>query len=146
MTLVARVTFLVLVGASFSAFFVAQRLKSTPPVIDVGKITRYFSPHGDGNRDVNDISITLRVADDATVDVVNLDGDRVKRLAENAPMKRYRPLRLKWDGTDDSGARVPDGQYRVRVSLRDEGRTATIQKTTLVDTKAPRSVVCIGFK
>ena len=34
MTLVARVTFLVLVGATFSAFFVAQRLKSTPPVID----------------------------------------------------------------------------------------------------------------
>ncbi len=37
MTLVARVTFLVLVGATFSAFFVAQRLKSAPPVIDVGK-------------------------------------------------------------------------------------------------------------
>ena len=83
MTLVARVTFLVLVGASFSAFFVAQRLKSTPPVIDVRKITRSFSPNGDGKRDKNDISITLRVADDATVDVVNLDGDRVKRLAEN---------------------------------------------------------------
>ena len=37
MTLVARVTFLVLVGASFSAFFVAQRLKSTPPVIEVAQ-------------------------------------------------------------------------------------------------------------
>ena len=35
MPLVARVTFLVLVGATFSAFFVAQRLKSSRPVIDV---------------------------------------------------------------------------------------------------------------
>ena len=146
MTLVARVTFLVLVGASFSAFFVAQRLKSTPPVIEVRKITRSFSPNGDGNRDTNVISIRLRVADDATVDVVNLDGDRVKRLAENARMQPGRPLRLVWDGSADGGGRAPDGQYRLRVSLRDEGRSATVQKTTTVDTKAPRSEVCIGFK
>jgi flagellar hook assembly protein FlgD len=146
MTLVARVTFLVLVGATFSAFFVAQRLKSAPPVIDVGNIYRYFSPNGDGKRDVNRISITLRVADEATIDVVNLDGDRVKRLADGAAMRPYRPLRLEWDGTDDAGRRAPDGQYRLRVTLRDEGRSATVQKTMNVDTKAPRSEVCIGFK
>src|SRR4051812_3068778 len=146
MTLVARVTFLVLVGASFSAFFVAQRLKSTPPVIDVRKITRSFSPNGDGKRDKNNISIRLRVADDATIDVVNLDGDRVKRLAESVPMKANRPLRLVWDGSTDTGTRVPDGQYRLRVTLRDEGRSATVQKTTTVDTEAPRSAVCIGYR
>ena len=39
MTLVARVTFVVLVGATFAAFFVAQRLKSAPPVINVRQIT-----------------------------------------------------------------------------------------------------------
>jgi N,N-dimethylformamidase beta subunit-like protein len=146
MTLVTRVTFLVLVAASFSAFFVAQRLKSTPPFITVGAINRSFSPNGDGVRDANKISISLKVDDDATVDVVNLEGDRIKRLTENAPMKRYRPLRLVWDGSTDAGGRAPDGQYRLRVSLRDEGRSATIQKTTTVDTKAPTSVVCIGFK
>ena len=53
MTIVARVTFVLLVAATFSAFFVAQRLKSAPPVVDVRSITRYFSPNGDGNRDVN---------------------------------------------------------------------------------------------
>ena len=81
MTLVARVTFLVLVGATFAAFFVAQRLKSSPPVLDVHRIARYFSPNGDGHRDVDHISITFKVADDVTVDVVNLSGDRVRRLA-----------------------------------------------------------------
>src|SRR5215216_1490040 len=145
MTIVARVTFLVLVGASFSAFFVAQRVKSTPPVIDVRKITRTFSPNGDGQRDQNDISLRLRVADDATVDVVNLDGDRVKRLADNVAMRPNRPLRLAWDGSADGGGTVPDGRYRLRVSLRDEGRSATVQKTMTVDTKAPRSRLCIGF-
>ncbi|HWK27791.1 MAG TPA: N,N-dimethylformamidase beta subunit family domain-containing protein [Solirubrobacter sp.] len=145
MTLVARITFLILVGATFSAFFVAQRLKSTPPVIDVKRISRYFSPNGDGNRDLNHISIRLRISDDATVDVVNLEGDRVKRLAENRPMQRYRPLRLVWNGTADDGRTVPDGQYRLRVALRNENRSATIQKTITVDTKPPRSAVCVGY-
>lgn len=145
MTLLARVTFLILVGATFSAFFVAQRLKSSEPVIDVRRITQNFSPNGDGKRDVNRISIRLRVADDATVDVVNLDGDRVKRLADNVAMRPYRPLRLEWDGTGDDGRTVPDGKYRLRVALRAENRSATIQKTMRVDTQAPGTEVCVGF-
>ena len=145
MPLVARVTFLVLVGATFSAFFVAQRLKSTPLFIDVKGLARYFSPNGDGLRDGNDFSVLVKVPDDVTVDVVNLDGDRVKRLAEGRPVRAYSPLRLDWDGSTDEGKRAPDGQYRLRVTLRDEGRSATVQKTTTLDTRAPRSEVCIGF-
>ena len=95
MTLVARVTFLVLVGATFAAFFVAQRLKSAPPVIDVNRLARHFSPNGDGNKDVNDFTVVLKVADDVTVDVVNLDGDPVKRLADIVPVRAYRPLRAR---------------------------------------------------
>src|SRR3954451_24607300 len=144
MTIVARVTFLVLVGASFSAFFVAQRLKSTPPFIEVRAITLFFSPNGDGKRDTNRISIRLRVSDDATIDVVNLDGDRIKRLADSTPRIAHRPLRLVWDGKGDDGKVVPDGQYRLRVSLRKENRSATVQKTTTVDTRAPKSEVCVG--
>src|SRR5829696_7969961 len=146
MTLVARVTFLILVGATFSAFFVAQRLKSEPPVINVNRLATSFSPNGDGRRDLNDLSVVLKVADDVTVDVVNLDGDRVRRLADGVPVAAYRPLRLNWDGYDDEGARVRDGQYRVRVTLRDEGRSAIVQKTMSVDTRAPRSEVCIGYR
>ena len=88
----------------------------------------------------------LKVPDDVTVDVVNLDGDRVKRLVEGRAVRAYNPLRLTWDGTSDAGRRVPDGQYRVRVTLRDEGRSAIVQKTMNVDTKAPVSQVCVGFR
>lgn len=144
MTLVARVTFVILVGATFAAFFVAQRLKSEPPVITVGTVTQFFSPNGDGNKDASKISISIKVADVATVDVVNLDGDRMRRLAEGVTMAPYRPLRLEWDGKDDDGAVVPDGRYRLRVALRDEGRSAVVQKTMTVDTKAPAPQVCIG--
>src|SRR5689334_20073464 len=129
MPIVARVTFLILVGATFAAFFVAQRLKSGPPVIDLARTARFFSPNGDGKRDVDQISITLKSADDATVDVVSADGDRVRRLADSVPMSADRPLHLGWDGRSDSGRVVPDGDYRVRVALRAEGRSATVRKT-----------------
>ena len=144
MPLVARITFLVLVGATFAAFFVAQRLKSAAPVIHVNGLMRYWSPNGDGNRDVNRFSVSLKTADDVTVDVVNLDGDRVKRLSDGVHVRAYRPLRLVWDGTTDAGAPAADGQYRLRVALRAEGRSATVQKTMDVDRRAPRPVLCVG--
>lgn len=144
MPLVARITFVVLVLATFAAFFVAQRLKSEPPVIDVRQIAKFMSPNGDGYKDVNRIALVLKVADEATVDVVNLDGDRVRRLADSVPMRPNRWRRLEWDGRDDDGNVVPDGQYRLRVALRDEGRSAIVQKTMTVDTKAPTPEVCIG--
>src|SRR3954468_207855 len=103
-TLVARITFLVLVGATFAAFFVAQRLKSSPPFIRVAKLDRAFSPARRPNR----FSVTLKAADDVTVDIVNLDGDRVKRLADAVPVAAHRPFRLEWSGTTDAGARAPD--------------------------------------
>ena len=146
MPLVARATFVVLVGATFSAFFVAQRLKSGQPVITVKGLATYFSPNGDGKRDDNGFSVVLKVPDEVTVDVVNLDGDRVKRLVEGRRVRAYSPLRLTWDGSTDAGPRAPDGQYRVRVALRDEGRSAIVQKTMNVDTRAPRSEVCVGFR
>ncbi len=144
MPLVARVTFVVLVLSTFAAFFVAQRLKSEPPVINVPQITQYFSPNGDGKKDVSDIAFFIKVADEATVDVVNLDGDRVRRLIDSVPMQPNKWRRTSWDGKGDDGTVVPDGQYRLRVSLRDEGRSAVVQKTMRVDTKAPTPRVCIG--
>src|ERR1700754_1663215 len=145
MSLASKIAFLVLVGASFAAFFVAQRLKSAPPVIHVKGLARHFSPNGDGKRDTNGFSVSLRVADDVTVDVVNLDGDRVRRLVDGVAVAAYSPLRLSWDGRADDGAQVRDGQYRLRVSLRDEGRSAIVQQTMSVDTRPPVSQVCIGF-
>ncbi len=109
MTLVARITFLILVAATFAAFFVAQRVKSEPPVITVGRITSYISPNGDGMRDGSNVSITIKTADEATVDVVTTEGDRVRRLAEGIAMAANQPRILRWDG---KGRRRPAGARR----------------------------------
>ena len=49
-----------------------------------------------------------------------------------------------WDGKRRRRRAVPDGQYRLRVSLRDEGRSATSRRRCRWTRKAPRSEVCIG--
>ncbi len=140
MTLVARITFLVLVAATFAAFFVAQRLKSAPPVITVASLNRDFSPA----RHPQQFSVFLKDDDDVTVDVVTQEGDRVRRLADDVHVLAHRALRLEWDGRRDDGTQAPDGNYRIRVSLRNEGRSTVIQKTMTLDTKPPTSVVCVG--
>lgn len=133
--------FIVLVGATFAAFFVAQRLKGEPPVVQVGGLTRYFSPDGDGRRDVNRFRLRLREADEVAVDVVDRDGDAVRRLADGAEVGPGRRLPLAWDGRTDDGGRAPDGPYRMRVTLRQEGRSVTVPRTTVVDTTPPRPLV-----
>lgn len=130
--------FLLLVGATFSAFFVAQRLKSAPAVVTVGRLTQYFSPNGDGRRDRNEISVRVTEADDVTLSVVDGDGDEVRRLLTAAPAEPYRPLRATWDGSTDAGSRAPDGTYRVRIRLHRQGRSVDVQRAIRLDTTPPR--------
>ena len=138
MTPLARVVFVLLVGATFAAFFAAQRIKGEPAVAQVVSLARVFSPNGDGAKEVNRFEVELRERHDISVDVVDTTGDAVRRLADDATVGPDRPLRLEWNGRTDAGARVPDGRYRVRVTLRREGRSVVVPRTTLVDTRPPR--------
>jgi flagellar hook assembly protein FlgD len=152
-TRLARAVFVLLVGATVAAFFTAQRLKGEPAVAQVQSLAHVFSPNGDHFKDVNRFFVELRERSDVSVDVVDADGEAVRRLAEDATVSPQVPLRLSWDGRTDAGKRVPDGRYRVRVTLRREGRSVTVPRTTLVDTRPPRprvrrivpgSIVAVG--
>ncbi len=138
MTRLARAVFILLVGATVAAFFTAQRLKGEPAVAQVDGLVHVFSPNGDHFKDVNRFVVELRERSNVSVDVVDAEGEAVRRLAEDATVGPKSPLRLRWDGRTDKGARVPDGRYRVRVTLRREGRSVTVPRTTLVDTQPPR--------
>ncbi len=138
MTLLARAVFVLLVGATFAAFFAAQRVKGEPAVAQVVGLLRVFSPNDDGRREVNRFRVVLRERSEISVDVVDSSGNAVRRLADDAAVGPDRPLQLEWDGRTDTGRRVADGRYRVRVTLRQEGRSVIVPRTTLVDTKAPR--------
>ena len=147
MTRVARVTFLVLLGATFAAFFVAQRLKSAPPQIRVAGLAPLFSPNGDHRQDVNRFSITLeKAAGDVDVDVVNAAQLRVRRLVQGVNVRPGVPLRLHWNGRTDAGRRASDGRYRLRVTLVRQGQAVMVPGATVVDTKPPHSIVCVGVR
>jgi hypothetical protein len=147
LTRVARVTFLVLLGATFAAFFVAQRLKSAPPQIRVTGLAPLFSPNRDGRQDVNRFSLTLeKAAGDVDVDVVNAGLLRVRRLAQDVKVRPGVPLRLRWNGRTDAGRRAPDGRYRLRVTLVRQGQAVMVPGATVVDTKPPHSIVCVGVR
>jgi flagellar hook assembly protein FlgD len=138
-TWLARVAFVLLVGATFAAFFAAQRVKGAPPVVQAPGLDHYFSPNGDGVHDANRFSVRLREGDGPViVDVVDVEGDAVRRLADGANAGGERDLALTWDGRTDSGARAADGEYQVRVTLRDEGRSVTVPRATTLDTAPPR--------
>ena len=47
----------------------------------------------------------------------------MRTLAEDLEARSYRPNRLVWNGKDDDGRLAPDGTYRLKVVLEDEGRS-----------------------
>jgi len=141
-TLATRAIFALLVAATFGAFFAAQRLKHTPPVIQQVKGNTLFSPNGDGWQDELRISFLIKRPDDVTVQMVNAQGDPVRTLISNRPTIAYRKLPIiRWDGRTDAGTRAPDGVYRIRVSLRREGRSRFAPKSIRLDTTPPTPVV-----
>jgi FlgD Ig-like domain len=136
-TRLARVVFVLLLGATFAAFFAAQRIKSAPPDVQVRGMERYFSPNGDRARDVNRFQLRLDERKEVSVDVVDAAGEAVRRIADGATVEPSRPLRLRWDGRTNRGARAVDGEYRVRVTLREEGRSVTAGRLMRLDTEPP---------
>lgn len=148
MTRLARVVFGLLVAGAFAAFFVAQELKSAPSVVQRFKL-KYpvISPTGDGRLDRQRVTFRLKRADTVDVTVVDERGDEVRELASGLRLQAYSQLEpsLAWDGTDDSGVPVPDGDYRIRITLRGEGRSVIVPRSFRVDRTPPAPrIVSIG--
>ncbi len=137
MTAIARIGFAVLIGATFAAFFVAQELKSTPPRVQDLSATPVFSPNRDGRKERARMSFRLKRSDDVTATIVDRGGDEIRTLADNRRLVAGGRLSLVWDGTDERGRMVPDGIYRVRLSLRRQGRSILIPRNIEKDTRPP---------
>jgi hypothetical protein len=145
-TTTARIVFAALVCATFGAFFAAQELKSTPPLVqDVTRQSPYFSPNRDGRFDRARISFRLKRTDQVTATVVDRAGDAIRTLVDTRRLRAGRRMRLVWDGTDARKREVPDGTYRVRLNLRRQGRAIIVPRNINKDTTPPRvRVTSIG--
>jgi hypothetical protein len=137
-TRAAAIVFATLVAATFSAFFVAQRLKAAPAVVGEFRRTPFFSPNGDGRFDRATVRFELRKEDRVGVAVVSAQGDHVRELIGGRSYLPYHEIRARWDGRDESGRRVPDGTYRYRIALLGQGRNVVLPQSVRLDTTPPR--------
>ena len=141
MTTAARIAFALLVCATVGAFFFAQELKSTPPLVQDLKVTPFFSPNRDGRFDRARASFVLKRSDDVTATVIDRAGDTVRELADNRRVPVGRRMNIVWDGRAADGRTVLDGTYRIRASLRRQGRSVTLPRNIRKDTRPPDVLV-----
>jgi flagellar hook assembly protein FlgD len=95
-----------------------------------------FSPNQDGDQDTAVVLYAL--SEDASVSAHVLDDTRSRvrtLLAEDAQDAGQHSV--VWDGRDDHGKIVVDGQYYVRITARGSAREASNTVPALVDTVAP---------
>ena len=135
----AQWAFAALVVATLGAFFVTQRLKQTPRLVQTLSVTKVYSPKVPYRK--AGIRIRLKRTDDASVSILDEDGNVVRRLARNRRYRAGQAVQLLWNGRDDAGAIVPDGSYRVRVGLRRQGRSVTLVDEVRIDATPPAPVV-----
>ncbi len=101
-----------------------------------------FSPNGDGVYDETNISFFLTEEATVTIEIFDVEGNRVRRLIERAPYtaedsRDSRPRRITditWDGRNKMGKTVPFGIYicRFTVSYQMGGGQRTIRQNKAV--------------
>jgi len=125
-----------LLAATAIAFVVTERLKLTPTPIVGTSVDKIFSPVCECGTDTATITFRLRRRDVVSVSVVDSGGTPVRELARDQVAARGR-VTFFWDGRDDGGRLVPEGEYRPRIELRRERRTITMPNPIRVDVTPP---------
>jgi hypothetical protein len=127
---------LLLLVATTVAFAITEGLKLESSPIRSVAVDKVFSPTCDC--DTNDASIRFRLqtADRLTLSIVDGKGHEVATLIGPESTKRGE-VSAAWDGRDDAGAIVPDGEYRPRAHLERAHRTIVLPNPIRVDTRAP---------
>jgi hypothetical protein len=127
---------LALLVATAAAFAQAQRQKLEPSPIGVLEVSQLFSPVCECPQDRARIALRLRQEQELTLDVVDADDRRVRRLVRlRSPVTE---VDVAWDGRDDRGRVLPDGLYRPRIVLERDGRALLLPNRIRLDTTPPR--------
>jgi len=132
---------LALLAATAVAFAITERAKlERSPIYGTSVQTPEFSPNGHAVP-VALFSFRLRSHERAEVWMENGDGKRVRTLLQPRSFKSGARVSLVWDGLDDSGVLVPDGDYKPVVKLERSHRTIVLPNPIRLDTVPPRIVV-----
>jgi hypothetical protein len=122
-----RAVFGLLVIATFAAFFVTQRLKHSPTLVQAAMAVPYIYPAAGHRNSV--ISFKLKRADQVTVTVVGPNGDDIDTLASATLMAAYQQKAFRWRGLTAAGRPAPLGVYTIRIRLRDAARSVLLSRS-----------------
>jgi flagellar hook assembly protein FlgD/fibronectin type 3 domain-containing protein/subtilase family serine protease len=101
----------------------------------------FISPNGDGVKDSTDFGYRLEVPQDVTVVVVNEEGEAVKKYS-GSDLQDTLFVSLTWDGLENKGRVVDDGQYRIQV-LSESGSVLS-SLLVVVDTNRSSLLKALG--
>ena len=127
---------LLLLVATTVAFAITEGLKLEPSPIRSVYVDKVFSPTCDCDSNAATVRFRLRQADRMTLSIVDGNEHQVRTLVGSAQTKSG-IVTASWDGRDNAGAIVPDGEYRPRVHLQRAHRTIVLPNPIRVDTHAP---------
>jgi flagellar hook assembly protein FlgD len=120
----------VLLGVTFIGDWLRQ------PKIEAGASPSIISPNGDQTQDATNFSYTLNEDADVTVTVLDANNNLVQTLTNGEFQTRGQHIAI-WDGRDDLGQIVADGQYQLQVTAQGTVRASTQSVNVLVDTSSP---------
>ncbi|MEO5577335.1 MAG: FlgD immunoglobulin-like domain containing protein [Gaiellaceae bacterium] len=124
-----------LLAATAAAFALTQGLKLQKSPIFGTEVQPVFSPVCDCDKETATIAFKLRKAD--RLDVAIVDGDKVIRTIERGERHAKGPVEIEWDGRDDAGRVLPEGEYKPRIHVRSERQTITLPNPIRIDVTAP---------
>ncbi len=126
-----------LLAATAAAFALTQGLKNQPAAIFGTQPGDVFSPVCGCDSETASIAFKLREAD--RLDVAVVDGsERVVRTIERGREYAQGPVEIEWDGRDDAGRVLPEGDYLPRIRLRGDRTTYTLPNPIRIDVTPPR--------
>src|ERR1700730_10536700 len=128
---------LLLLGGTAIAFATTERQKLETTPFSVLRLDELMSPVCDCPTSRVRISLSFRRKHLLTVQIVDARGRLIRTLA-NERAVRAGTFDVSWNGRDESGRRVPDGEYAPRLVL-DDGRIFDPPNPIRVDSIAPRT-------
>ena len=112
-------------------------IDDTPPsaTIRLQDTVRIFSPDGDGHKD--SYSFVFSSSEEDTWNFIIRNKGKNEVVVRQFSQKL--PMAFEWDGKDDQGKTVPDGDYEVYVFAVDRAGNSfsTVSPTVKVDTRKP---------
>lgn len=105
-----------------------------------------FSPNGDGTLDTVDLEPVVSIDTPIrawTLAILPAEGETP--VWERSGGSRLQPVT--WDGRSSTGGRVPDGEFRARLSVdfaRGDSADAIAPRSVLLDTRAPQAELALS--